>query len=140
MDNGISMQEPGTEQQTGTVAPPPAQVIAPAHTPTQTASIGIGSVVTIAFFVALITTSAVVVAYDYYLAQKIVTADVKGYLLTQQSDFITGKITEAQLKDSFGRLEATLQAVPKNKTIIMGDAVVRGGEAINLGGNPNAKK
>ena len=121
------------------VAPPTgqAEVIKPAIAP---GPVGIGMVVAIAIFVALITTSTVMVAYDYFLAQKIVTVDVKGYLLEQQGEFLAGKITEAQLKGAFDRLELAIQAVPKSKIIIMGDAVVRGVETINIDGSPRAKK
>lgn len=140
MSDATAIPEPVIEQQTTVAAAPTAQAAVLSPVPAPSSSVGIGIVVAIAFFIALITTSAVVVAYDYFLAQKIVTVDIKGYLLEQQSDFLAGKITEAQLKGSFDKLEAAIQAVPKSKIIIMGDAVVRGVETINIDGSPRAKK
>ena len=114
------------------------EVLSP--TPAPSAPIGIGIVVVVAFFVSLITTSTVVVAYDYFLAQKVVTVDVKGYLIEQQGKFMSGQITEAQLKGAFDRLDAAVKSAPKNRVVLMGDAVIRGVETITIDGASSAKK
>jgi len=63
--------------------------------------------------------------YDNYFAQKIVALDVKGYITEQRDLYLGGKITDAELKESFDRLEKVKEKVPKNKVIILGDVLVR---------------
>ena len=63
--------------------------------------------------------------YDRYFAIKIVAVDIKGYISKQRDDYVAGKITEEQLRKSFDALENSIKDVPKNKIILMGDAVVR---------------
>jgi len=67
----------------------------------------------------------VLVCYDTYFAQKIVALDVKGYIAEQRDLYLTGKINDAQLKESFDRLEMVKERVPKNRVIILGDVLVR---------------
>lgn len=67
----------------------------------------------------------ILVVYDKYYAQKIVALDVKGYIAEQRDLFLTGKINEEQLKQSFDRLEQVKEKVSKNRVIILGDALVR---------------
>lgn len=70
-------------------------------------------------------TIGILAAYDNYFAQKIVALDVKGYIAEQRDLYLSGKINDDQLKESFDRLEKVKERVPKNKVIILGDVLVR---------------
>ena len=71
-------------------------------------------------------TSAMMIAgYDRWFAQKIVALDVKGYIAEQRDLFISGRISEKQLKQNFDRLEKAKEKVPANRVIILGDVLVR---------------
>jgi len=81
-------------------------------------------IATSALISALLTTG-ILAAYDCYFAQKIVALDVKGYIAEQRDLYLSGKINDAQLKESFDRLEMVKERVPKNRVIILGDVLVR---------------
>jgi len=70
-------------------------------------------------------TIGLLAAYDNYFAQKIVALDVKGYIAEQRDLYLAGKINDAQLKESFDRLERVKDKVPRNRIIILGDVLVR---------------
>jgi hypothetical protein len=78
-----------------------------------------------AAFVSAMVTIGVLTIYDRYIAQKIVALDVKGYIAEQRDLYLSGKINDAQLKESFDRLEKAKEKVPKNRIIILGDVMVR---------------
>jgi hypothetical protein len=92
--------------------------------------IGIPVVICISLFVALITSFASVYSYDRWYAQKIVAVDIKGYIAQQRDNYMAGKLTDEELKRSFDHLENVVIAIPKNRVVIMGDAVVRNVETI----------
>ncbi len=69
--------------------------------------------------------------YDRWYAQKIVAVDIKGYIARQRESYLTGKMTDDDLKKSFDRLESVITAIPRNRVVIMGDAVVRNAETVN---------
>lgn len=92
----------------------------------------LGVSIVVAVLSALITSGAMMVAYDHFLAQKIVAVDIKGYILEQQSAFLAGKMTDEQLNQSFDKMEMAIKAIPKNKVVIMGDAVIQGVEKIEI--------
>lgn len=69
--------------------------------------------------------TGILTAYDNYIAQKIVALDVKGYIAEQRDLYLNGKINDAELKESFDRLEKVKERVPKNRVIILGDVLVR---------------
>ena len=71
-----------------------------------------------------------VLIYDHYFAQKFVAVDIKGYLATQRDLFLAKKITEEQLKQSIDHLGDVVDKIPKNKAVVMGDAVIRNVEVI----------
>jgi len=70
-------------------------------------------------------TIGILAAYDCYFVQKIVALDVKGYIAEQRDLYLAGKINDAQLKESFDRLERVKDKVPGNRIIILGDVLVR---------------
>jgi hypothetical protein len=78
-----------------------------------------------AAFVSAMVTIGVLTIYDRYIAQKVVALDVKGYIAEQRDLYLSGKINDAQLKESFDRLEKAKERVPGNRIIILGDVLVR---------------
>ena len=78
-----------------------------------------------AVFLSVAAMTGILAAYDNYFAQKIVALDVKGYIAGQRDLYLNGKITDAELKESFDRLEKVKERVPKNRVIILGDVLVR---------------
>lgn len=84
----------------------------------------------VCLLVALITSFASVYSYDRWYAQKIVAVDIKGYIAQQRDNYMAGKLTDEELKRSFDHLENIVIAIPKNRVVIMGDAVVRNVETI----------
>ena len=78
-----------------------------------------------AALISLVVTIGVLTIYDRYIAQKIVALDVKGYIAEQRDLYLSGKINDAQLKESFDRLEKAKERVSKNRIIILGDVLVR---------------
>ncbi|MBI5655533.1 MAG: hypothetical protein HZC44_01400 [Geobacter sp.] len=73
---------------------------------------------------------ATIVGYDRWYAQKIVAVDLKGYIAQQRDNYLAGKMNDDELKKSFDRLETVITAIPKNRVVIMGDAVVRNAETV----------
>ncbi|MHC1699251.1 MAG: hypothetical protein AB9919_14530 [Geobacteraceae bacterium] len=73
---------------------------------------------------------ATVAGYDRWFAQKVVAVDIKGYIAQQRDNYLAGKLNDDELKKSFDRLETVITAIPKNRVIIMGDAVVRNAETV----------
>jgi hypothetical protein len=71
------------------------------------------------------TSAGMIAGYDRWFAQKIVALDVKGYIAEQRDQFISGRISEEQLKQNFDRLEKVKEKVPANRVIILGDVLVR---------------
>lgn len=71
-----------------------------------------------------------IVGYDRWFAQKVVAVDIKGYIAQQRDNYLAGKLNDDELKKSFDRLETVITAIPKNRVIIMGDAVVRNAETV----------
>lgn len=73
---------------------------------------------------------AAIAGYDRWYAQKVVAVDIKGYIAQQRDNYLAGKLNDDELRKSFDRLEAVITAIPKNRVIIMGDAVVRNAETV----------
>ncbi len=73
---------------------------------------------------------ATIAVYDRWYAQKVVAVDIKGYIAQQRDNYLAGKLNDDELKRSFDRLETVITAIPKNRVIIMGDAVVRNAETV----------
>ncbi len=73
---------------------------------------------------------ATIAGYDHWYAQKVVAVDIKGYIAQQRDNYLAGKLSDEELRKSFDRLEAVITSIPKNRVIIMGDAVVRNAETV----------
>ena len=73
---------------------------------------------------------AAIYGYDRWYAQKIVAVDIKGYIARQRESYLAGKMSDDELKKSFDRLESVITAIPRNRVVIMGDAVVRNAETV----------
>jgi hypothetical protein len=71
-----------------------------------------------------------ILGYDRLYAQKVVAVDIKGYIAQQRDSYLAGKLNDDELKKSFDRLETVITAIPKNRVVIMGDAVVRNAETV----------
>ncbi|MEW6003649.1 MAG: hypothetical protein AB1638_13525 [Nitrospirota bacterium] len=80
--------------------------------------------------ISLLMSLASILIYDRFFVQKIVAVDVKGYIAEQRDLYISGKINDEQLKANIDRMEKTVTSIPKNKVIIMGDAVIRNAEVV----------
>jgi hypothetical protein len=80
--------------------------------------------------ISLLMSLASIFVYDRFFVQKIVAVDVKGYIAEQRDLYISGKINEEQLKANIDRMENAVMSIPKNKVIIMGDAVIRNAEVV----------
>ena len=74
---------------------------------------------------------ATIIGYDRWYAQKVVAVDIKGYIAQQRDNYLAGKLNDEELKRSFDRLETVITTIPKNRVVIMGDAVVRNAETVN---------
>ncbi len=88
------------------------------------------SVLMLCLMVSIGASLATVAGYDRWFAQKVVAVDIKGYIAQQRDNYLAGKLNDDELKRSFDRLETVITAIPKNRVIIMGDAVVRNAETI----------
>ena len=88
------------------------------------------SMIAICVMVSIGASLATVAGYDRWFAQKVVAVDIKGYIAQQRDNYLAGKLNDDELKKSFDRLENVITAIPKNRVIIMGDAVVRNAETV----------
>jgi hypothetical protein len=73
---------------------------------------------------------ATIAGYDRWYAQKVVAVDIKGYIAQQRDNYLAGKLNDDELKRSFDRLETVITAIPRNRVVIMSDAVVRNAETV----------
>ena len=69
--------------------------------------------------------------YDHFLAQKVLTFDLKGYLRQQTALIKAGEMTDEQFKTNLDRVEALLNAEKNNHVILLKDVVVRNGDEIS---------
>ena len=80
--------------------------------------------------ISLVASVSTIAGYDRWYAQKVVAVDIKGYIAQQRDSYLAGKMDDNELKKSFDRLEAVITAIPRNRVVIMGDAVVRNAETV----------
>ena len=71
--------------------------------------------------------------YDQFLAQKILTFDLSGYLQEQTALIKAGQMTEEQFKSNLDRTEALLgaEAEKRRHVILLKDVVMRNGNEIS---------
>lgn len=84
----------------------------------------------ITLVISLLISLASIFIYDRFFVQKIVAVDVKGYIAEQRDLYLSGKINDEQLKANIDRMEKVVGDIPKNKVVIMGDAVIKNAEVI----------
>jgi dephospho-CoA kinase len=84
--------------------------------------------------------AATVFVYDHWYAQKIVAVDMKGYITLQRYKYRDGKINDDDLRKAFDKLELEMNAIPKNKIVIMADTAIRNAEVFKLGHEEELKQ
>jgi hypothetical protein len=102
---------------------------APKEQPKQ--PLGLIPIVALCLAVSLGASLVAIIGYDRWYAQKVVAVDIKGYIAQQRDNYLNGKINDDELKKSFDRLETVITTIPRNRVVIMGDAVVRNAETVN---------
>lgn len=107
-------------------------VLAPFSTPKEhpKRQPGLIPVIALCLGVSFGTSLVTIFGYDRLYAQKVVAVDIKGYIAQQRDSYLAGKLNDDELKRSFDRLESVITAIPKNRVVIMGDAVVRNAETV----------
>ena len=90
------------------------------------------AVAALCLLVSLFTSAGSVYIYDHYYAQKVVSLDIKGYIANQRDLYLAGKIDGKQFRANIDKLEAVVKSIPKNRVVIMGDAVVKGAKVEKL--------
>lgn len=88
--------------------------------------------VAVAVLCSMMTGACMIMAYDHWMAQKFVSVDLKGYIAQVREDYLTGKIDANQLKSAWDQMESTVKTIPKNRVVIMGDAVIGGAPKIEI--------
>lgn len=99
--------------------------------------ISLGMTAMVSFMTTLITAGIMLVAYDHFMAKKFLTVDVKGYIEQQQELYLAGKINDDQLKQSYVALKAAVEKIPRNRIVLMGDAVLGGAEKLDISSTPS---
>ncbi len=91
---------------------------------------GLSVLVATGLAISLVASLATLYTYDRWYAQKVVAVDIKGYISQQRENYLAGKLNDEELKRSFDHLERVITTIPRNRVVIMGDAVVRNAETI----------
>lgn len=104
----------------------------------QSQQVGFGMTMILTVFVSVIINGACLVAYDYWRAPKFVSVDLKGHIAKQQELYLAGKISDDQFIQGLANVDKIIKALPKNRVVVMGDAVINGVEKIDLAPAANA--
>lgn len=102
----------------------------------QDSGMTLGMVVAVAFVASAITAASMLVGYDHFLAKKVLSVDVKGFVEQQQELYLAGKITDEQLKQNYANLKTMVEQIPRNRVVLMGDAVLGGAEKLDVSITP----
>lgn len=102
----------------------------------QEPGITLGMVAVVSFVVAVITGASMLVGYDHFIAKKVLSVDVKGFIEQQQELYLAGKISDEQVKQNYANLKAVVEQIPRNKIVLMGDAVLGGAEKLDVSITP----
>ena len=73
--------------------------------------------------VSMVSSVATVVAYDRWVAQKVVAVDVSGFLQEQRDLVLAKKITMDDFKTNLDRYLSALKSQPKNRVLILEDVI-----------------
>ena len=90
--------------------------------------------------ISLAASAATLFVYDYWLAQKVVAVDMKGYITLQRYKYKDGKINDEDLRKAFDKLELVMNTIPKNRVVIMADTAIRNAEVFKLGHEEELKQ
>jgi hypothetical protein len=93
--------------------------------------IGLMSWVMIALLMFMSSTASIMV-YDRYYAQKLVAFDLQEYLTKQRMALQNSQITEKQIGENLDVLKAKLDTMPKNQAVITADVALRNIQLLNL--------
>ena len=93
--------------------------------------IGLMSWVMIALLMFMSSTASIMI-YDRYYAQKLVAFDLQEYLTKQRMALQNNQITEKQIGENLDVLKAKLDNMPKNQAVITADVVLRNIQFLNL--------
>ena len=98
------------------------------------------SKIALCLLISLAASSATLYVYDRWYAQKIVAVDLKGYITLQRYKYKDGKINDEDLRKAFDKLELEMNAIPKNRVVIMADTTIRNAEVFKLGHEEELKQ
>jgi len=96
--------------------------------------------IAICVLISLAASAATLFAYDRWYVQKIVAVDMKGYITLQRYKYKDGKINDEDLRKAFDKLELEMNAIPKNRVVIMADTAIRNAEVFKLGHEEELKQ
>lgn len=96
--------------------------------------------IAICLLISLAASAATLFAYDRWYVQKIVAVDMKGYITLQRYKYKDGKINDEDLRKAFDKLELEMNAIPKNRVVIMADTAIRNAEVFKLGHEEELKQ
>lgn len=96
--------------------------------------------IAVCLLISIATSAATLFVYDHWYAQKIVAVDMKGYITLQRYKYKDGKINDEDLRKAFDRLELQMNAIPKNRVVIMADTAIRNAEVFKLGHEEELKQ
>ena len=88
------------------------------------------AVIVIAVVVSLLSSSASVVVYDRFFAQKIMTANISKFMLDQRDLYFQGKIDKQQYVNNLNSFITLLKNQPKNRVVILEDVVAANAEKL----------
>jgi hypothetical protein len=81
--------------------------------------------------VSLLVSFSVIYVYDRYYAQKIVTFDLKGYIVGLRGMYMAGRINDEGLRQAIDAAYMVIKSQKKNKVVLMGDVVLTPVERID---------
>lgn len=96
--------------------------------------------IAVCLLISVVSSAATLFVYDHWLAQKIVAVDMKGYITLQRYKYKDGKINDEDLRKAFDKLELEMNAIPKNRVVIMADTAIRNAEVFKLGHEEELKQ
>ena len=91
----------------------------------------VGAVILL-LIVNIIVSIVTVSLYDRYYARRVAFIDIRGYMLDRKKLFLAGSISEKQFTESVDEVEKALLKTDKRTVVLLGDAVVRNAEKINI--------
>lgn len=78
--------------------------------------------------ISLMSSALSVAVYDTFIAQKVVTVNIKKYIDEQRDLYLAGKISAEQVTQNLDYLIASFKSAPRNKVIILEDVVANSSE------------